>query len=552
MSTADLVLRSGVIFDSAASAGPGRSHHPRQARRPATAVAVHGGRIIAVGSDDEMDDLTGYATEVIDLSGRLLLPGFQDAHVHPVFAGLTLLRCDLNGAGDQAGYLARIASYAAAHPGEPWVSGGGWSYGAFGGTFPHRDLLDRVVPDRPVYLIVRDAHSAWCNSAALAQAGITRHSPDPAGGRIERDSDGEPTGVLHESAMELVGRRVPAPGEADLRQALLLAQGRLHALGVTAWQDAIVGDYGGWPDSLATYLAADRDGSLTARVRGALWWDPARGLEQLDELLARRQAATGPKFRADTVKIMQDGVAENFTAAMIDPYLDDCGRATDQRGTSRIDPEQLRAAVALLDRAGFQIHFHAIGDRATREIIDALAQVGASAMRHHVAHVQVVHPADVPRFAKVGATVTMQALWAVHEPAMDDMTIPYLGSERATWQYPFAALHDSGARLAAGSDWPVSDPNPMLAVHVAVNRAPFGSDSPPLGADQALTLHAALSAYTCGSAFVNHLDETGTIEAGQLADLALLDRDPFAAPAAEIGAAHVVMTWVEGRLVHAI
>lgn len=533
----DLVLRSGNVYGS-----PG-----------ATAVAVDRGVIAAMGSDAEMKELITGRTEVVDLAGRLLLPGFQDAHVHPVFAGLNLLRCELTEQHDAAGYLGEVARYAHAHPDRTWVMGAGWSYDAFGGGQPDRAMLDRVVSDRPVYLAVRDAHSAWCNSRALELAGIDRHTPDPEGGRIERDADGEPTGVLHESAMELVSGVAPRPDAAEIRRALLLAQSRLHALGVTAWQDAILGDYGGWPDAFEAYLAADAAGLLTARVRGALWWEPSRGPEQLDELRARRERARtagGANFRTETVKIMQDGVAENFTAAMIEPYLDGCGCATDRRGISRVAPADLNEVVSALDAAGFQVHFHAIGDRATREVLDAVERVAGSPRRHHVAHVQVVHPADVPRFARLGLTVTMQALWAAHEPAMDELTIPFLGAERATWQYPFGAVHRGGGRLAAGSDWPVSDPDPMRAIHVAVNRVGYRFDEPPLGPEQAIDLDTALAAYTAGSAYVNHFDDAGRIAPGLRADLTVLDRDPFAGPPEEIGAARAELTWAAGRLVH--
>ncbi|MEV4415932.1 amidohydrolase [Catellatospora sp. NPDC049609] len=533
----DLVLRSGNVYGT-----PG-----------ATAVAVDQGVIVAVGSDDELKPLVTARTEVMDLGGRLLLPGFQDAHAHPVFAGLNLLRCDLTELHDQAGYLRELAAYAAAHPDRAWLMGAGWSYDAFGGAQPDRAALDGVVADRPVYLAVRDAHSAWCNSRALALAGIDRHTPDPEGGRIERDADGEPTGVLHESAMELVSSVAPRPDTAEIGRALLVAQSRLHALGVTAWQDAILGDYGGWPDAFEAYRAADAAGLLTARVRGALWWEPSRGLEQLAELRERREAARtsgGANFRAETVKIMQDGVAENFTAAMIDPYLDGCGCATERRGISRVDPAHLREIVSRLDADGFQVHFHAIGDRAVREVLDAVEPVAGSPRRHHVAHVQVVHPADVPRFARHNLTVTLQALWAAHEPAMDEMTIPFLGPERASWQYPFRAVHAHGGRLAMGSDWPVSDPDPMRAIHVAVNRVAFGADEPPLGPEQALDLATALTAYTAGSAYVNHFDDSGRIAPGLRADLTLLDRDPFITPPADLGATHTTHTWIAGRLIH--
>jgi predicted amidohydrolase YtcJ len=540
--------------DTSDGAGVGTADGP-----PATAVAVRGGRIIAVGTDDEIRDLAGSQAETVPLGGRPLLPGFQDAHVHPAFAGITMLRCDLDGAEDTDAALARIRAYASAQPDREWIDGSGWRMEWFDGGTPSREVLDRVVPDRPAYLTNRDGHGAWVNSRALELAGLTAATPDPADGRIERHPDGAPQGTLHEGAALLVGRLVPGPDFAEQVRGLLLAQQHLHSLGITAWQDAIVGEYLGYPDPLPAYLAAARDGTLTARVAGALWWDRARGAEQLDDLLDRRQAGQAGRFRAGMVKIMQDGVAENFTAGMIDPYLDACGCQTGNRGLSYVDPADLAEQVTRLDAAGFGVHVHAIGDRAVREALDAFAAARAANLvspgRHHIAHLQVLHPDDIPRFAQLSVTANMQALWAAHEPQMDDLTIPFLGPERAARQYPFGALLRAGARLAAGSDWAVSSANPLEGMHVAVNRAfPAEQGEPaaePLLPGQALTLAEAMAAYTAGSAYVNQLDETGAIAAGYLADLVVLDRDPFAAPPGEIAAATVALTYVEGEQVYA-
>jgi predicted amidohydrolase YtcJ len=310
---------------------------------------------------------------------------------------------------------------------------------------------------------------------------------------------------------------------------------------------------------MPAYLAAAADGTLTARVAGALWWDRARDGEQLNDLLDRREAGQAGRFRAGMVKIMQDGVAENFTAGMIDPYLDACGCQTGNDGLSYVDPADLAEQVTRLDAAGFGVHVHAIGDRAVREALDAFAAARASnvvsAGRHHIAHLQVLHPDDIPRFAQLSVTANMQALWAAHEPQMDDLTIPFLGPERAARQYPFRALLRAGARLAAGSDWAVSSANPLEGIHVAVNRTlPPGDGEPagkPLLPGQALSLAEALAAYTAGSAYVNQLDETGAVAPGYLADLVVLDRDPFAGPPAEIAAATVALTYVEGQQVYA-
>ena len=523
--------------------------------RTATTVAVTGDRITAVGRE-EVHDLAGPRTEVVDLAGRLLLPGFQDAHVHPVPAGLELTQCDLTGTRTAEETLAAVRAYADAHPEREWITGGGWSMEAFEGGTPTKELLDSVVPDRPVYLPNRDHHGAWVNSRALALAGITRDTPDPADGRIERDASGEPNGTLQEGAMQLVGRLTPPATQADRVAALLHAQRHLHALGITAWQDALVGDFLGMDNPAQAYLAAARDGSLTARVVGALWWDRERGSEQIPELAERREALSHGRFRATSVKLMLDGVAETGTAALVDPYLDKCGCATANRGTSFIDPEQLPKYVTELDALGFQCHFHALGDRAVRDALDAIeaarAANGPSDTRPHLAHLQVIQPADVPRFARLGAIANIQPLWAAHEPQMDELTIPFLGPERAAWQYPFGALLRSGARLAAGSDWPVSSPDPLHGVHVAVNRVtPDADDAQVFLPGERIGLAEALTAYTAGSAYVNHLDDTGEVRAGALADLVVLDRDPFDGPAAAIAQTRVARTYVGGAQVYA-
>ncbi|MGW7434031.1 amidohydrolase [Streptomyces sp. NPDC054861] len=549
MRHADLVLLNGTIW----TASP--------VRHRISALAVTGGRITALGTDREVREHIGPRTEVTDLGGRFVQPGFTDAHVHPVIAGIGMLGCDLSADRTAPDYRATIAAYAAAHPGAAWIQGSGWSFDAFPGGLPHRDRLDDILPDRPAYFPVRDGHSAWVNSRALAMAGVDRHTPDPADGRIERDATGEPTGVLHEGAMTLVGALVPPASAAEARSGLLAAQELLHSLGITGWQDALVGTYAGFPDPLDTYLACDADGSLTARVRGALWWERDQDLGQIDSLLARREkAAAGRRFTAGSVKIMQDGVVENFSAAMLEPYLDSCGCPGDNAGISMVDPAVLRDAVIALDGHGFQIHFHALGDRAVREALNSLeaavAAHGHTGLRHHLAHLQVVHPDDIPRFRTLRAAANMQPLWAAHEPAMDELTLPFLGEERGRRQYPFAALHAAGAVLAAGSDWFVSSPDPWHGIHVAVNRQVWAEElgepdlRPPFLPEQRLALSDALAAYTAGSAWVNHQDDAGVIALGRLADLAVLDRDPFAIAPADLHAVRTVETYVGGVRVY--
>ena len=301
-------------------------------------------------------------------------------------------------------------------------------------------------------------------------------------------------------------------------------------------------------------MTAAREGSLTARVVGALWWDRARGAEQIPELVERRAALNHGRVRATSVKLMLDGVAENGTASLLDPYLDKCGCATANRGKSFIDPAQLPSYVTELDALGFQCHFHSLGDGAVRHALDAVEAArkanGPSDTRPHLAHLQVVHPDDVPRFAQLGATANIQPLWAAHEPQMDELTIPFLGPERAAWQYPFGALLRAGAVLAAGSDWPVSSPDPLQGIHVAVNRVSPDEPGPVFLPAERIDLTAALTAYTAGTAYVNHLDDTGSVRAGALADLVVLDRDPFAGPPEALKETGVALTYVGGERVY--
>ncbi len=548
MASESIIFQNGAVFD-------GHSFRP-----DGTSVLVTDGRIVAVGPAGEIGGHGEARTaSVVDLDGGTLLPGFIDAHVHPVYAGDQLRRCNLREGTTAQDYLDIIAAYAAAHPEAEWITGGGWSMDAFPAGLPSREPLDAVTGGRPAFLPNRDGHGAWVNTAALRLAGIDASTPDPADGRIERDARGEPTGALQEGAAGLVSRLLPEPTDDDLDAALDAAQDYLLSLGITGWQDAIIGTDPGARDNLPVYLRAARAGRLICNVVGALWWERDRGLDQLPGLLHRRQTGQAARFRASSVKMMLDGVAETHTAAMLEPYLDADGCATEHTGLDFIDPAELPRFVTALDREGFQVHFHALGDRAVRSALDAIeaarAARGSTGQRHHLAHLQVVHPDDIPRFAALGATANIQALWAAHEPQMDVLTIPFLGERRAGWQYPFRSLHAAGAALAAGSDWSVSSPNPLWAAHVAVNRMlPPGAGSDtgePFLPGQALELPTFLAAYTSGSARVNGLDSvTGSVRPGLDADFAIVDADLAHVPAAEIGTATVTATWVRGQVAY--
>lgn len=547
MAAADVIFTGGPVFTGAGA--PVTGH----------AVVVSGGRILAVVPEAEAEAHRGDGTRVVDLGGALLSPGFQDAHIHPVGGGVELLQCNLAEAVDAEDALRRIADYAAANP-DGWILGGGWAMDHYAGGAPTRHSLDAVVGDRPVLLSNRDHHGVWASTAAIRLAGLDAATPDPADGRIEREPDGFPAGTFHEGAGDAFDPVLPPVDEELVYAGLLRAQSELLALGITGWQDALIGSAAGIPENLAVYRRALEEGALVAHVVGAQWWARSGGAEQVAEMVARRDelAAVDPeRFQLGTVKIMVDGVAENHTAAMKAPYRDGHGHDTDNAGLSFIDPELLRDYVTALDREGFQVHFHALGDRAVQEALDAVeaarAANGATDGRHHLAHLQVVAEDDVPRFAELDAIANLQALWACHEPQLDELTLPFLQEEAEARQYPFGDLRRHGARLAAGSDWPVSSANPIEAIHIAVNRVSPGSDDEPLGGPhQRLDLETAFAAYTSGSAYANHRDhDTGSIAPGYLANLVVIEPNPFDAPADAIHLSAVTSTWVEGRAVHA-
>ena len=536
---ADLVLTGGCIFTADA------------AKTWASALAVKNGRIVAVGADRDVRALAGPSTRVIALRGRTVTPGFGDSHVHPPSAGLERLACDLSDLRGKDAYLEKIAAYAAEHPEAEWIEGGGWSLADFPGGVPTKEDLDRVTGNRPAFLPNRDGHDAWVNTEALARAGIGKGTADPASGRIARDGGGNIVGTLHEGAMALVGDLVPPPSPDTVRRAILESQRYLHSLGITNWQDAWV-----LPDTELVYRELGESGELTARVVGAMWWERGAGLEQIDGLVERRAKGPAGRYSPTSIKLMCDGIIENQTASMVEPYLTPDGMPTDNRGMDFIDPEVLKQAVVRLDALGFQPHFHALGDRAVRQALDAVAAArnanGWSDTRPHLAHIQVIHPDDLPRFRRLGALANAQPLWAVLEDQMTDLTLPVLGPVVSGHQYPFRSLRAHGATLVMGSDWSVSTPDPFLEMEVAVTRV--SPDNRGAGdaflPDERLELVDALTAFTAGSAYAQHLDEAGVLAPGRLADLAILDRDLFDPGQGHIGETSVLATFVEGVAVH--
>lgn len=529
---------NGRIFDGTTYRGRG-------------SVVIDRGRIVSVEYGVQ-DDVPG-GSEVVDLHGGLLSPGFIDAHMHPMVGGLEQLRCELNELSSREEYLSALADSAGSSEDHGWFRAGGWAVGVFGEAGPTASDLDRVVGERPAFVVSSDHHNAWVNTAALQIAGITSSTPDPPDGWIVRDRDGNPTGALREAAMALVFDHVATSRQGRLA-ALLQAQEHLHAGGITGWHDALIGGYAGLDDPTQAYLDAIGQRRLTARVRASQWWDRHRGTEQVAELAEQREALAEKGLDAGSVKLMVDGIAETFTAAVTQPYLNPPSCPCGDSGLNFLDREQLTEAATALVAAGFSLHFHAIGDQAVHHALDAVEAAGAMpGRRHQIAHLQLVRPEDRARFAELGVVANVEGMWVDASSGAVAGIREHLDRERYGWHYPFAQIARHGAHLAGGSDWPVNPPEPIGAIHALVNRRPYSADGggpDPLVEKESLSLVQAFTAYTRGAALTNHRADLGRIAVGLAADLAVLDRDPFAGPVDQVGAARVIRTYAGGRLVH--
>jgi hypothetical protein len=530
---ADLVLRNGAIYTMDA------------ARTWAEAVAIDDGRIVYVGTEDGLKPWQGARTKLLDLKGKMVLPGFHDSHVHPVSGGIELGECNLNGLGTQQQILDAIRRYAGQNPNAPWIRGGGWDLPIFPNANPHKSLLDSIVSGRPVFLTAADGHSAWANSKALQIAGITKDTRDTPNGRIERDpKTGEPTGTLREDAAALVSKHLPEHTPEDYLNGLRRGLEMANRFGITSLQEASADE-----DLLAAYMELDRRGELTARVVAAMEVDPAQGVAQIPRLKAWRQKYQDTRLRANAVKIFADGVIEARTAAVLEPYLDKPG----DLGKANLEPQAFNGLATALDREGFQIHVHAIGDRAIRMALEAFESAvsanGRRDSRHHIAHIELFNPQDIPRFRQLGVIANFQPLWAYADPYITELTEPALGPARSRWLYPIASVLKTGAIVACGSDWSVSSMNPLDAMQVAVTRRGLADSTGAAWIPQELVeLPAMLAGYTINGAYVNFEEkETGSIEVGKAADLIVLDRNLFEIPAHQIHRAKVLLTLLEGK-----
>jgi len=537
--SAELALKNGAIYTVDG------------ARSWAQTIAIADGRIVYVGTDAGAEGHIGPETKVVDLKGRMVVPGFQDVHIHPVSGGIEANGCDLNAAATVEEYVAIIKKYADAHPDTPWIKGGGWSMAAFGpGALARKELIDAVVPDRPVILWSRDGHTVWVNSKALEAAGITRETKDPPDGRIDRDpKTGEAVGSLQEGAGGLVADKAPPDTDAIRDAGLRYSIRMLNGYGITGIQDASVNE-----EDLKTYRRLDDAGELTLHVVGSIWWEREKGLEQVEDLKRLRGEYTKGRIDAGTVKIMQDGVMENYTAVVLEPYK--LKGKDGVRGIPMVEPELLKQAVTKLDAEGFQVHFHAIGDGAVRQSLDAVEAArtanGDLGHRHHISHLQLIHPDDQPRFRKLGVIANFQPLWAYADAYVTDLTLPFISRQTASYMYPIASMEKSGAVIAFGSDWSVSTANPFEEMETAITRlGSLGDTTVPFLPAESIALPEALAAFTINAAYTNRDEkDTGSLEVGKRANLAVLDRNLFEIPPAELSDTKVLLTLFEGKAVH--
>jgi predicted amidohydrolase YtcJ len=517
-------------------------------RRPwAEALAISGGKIAAVGSTAEIQGLRRAGTQVIDAGKHLVVPGLTDCHIHFLEGALTLSRVRLEGAETLPELLRRVREYAATNPRVPWIQGRGWVYSSFGAAaLPHKQQLDAILPDRPAYLRAFDGHSAWVNSKALALAGITRETPDPPGGVIVRDSaTGELTGVLKERpAQDLIRKVIPLPSDDEKLSALRTALAEARRVGLTRAHSAAFD-----VPELPLYARLRAAGELTTRFYMAHYL-PAPQLPAgtwLKELQAAAHDYHDDWLHAGAVKFYLDGVVESHTAAMLAPFSDN----PSLNGKLFWEPSQFRRAVREIDRLGFQIFTHAIGDAAVRLCLDAYSTATPGA-RHRVEHMETISAADIPRFAAQGVIASMQPLHGNPGENLLGVWARNAGPERSTRGFAWNSILRAGGRLAFGSDWPVVTMNPFAGLQVAVTRQ-TEKGQPPGGwqAEQRIGIAEALRAYTLDAAYAGRRETSeGSLEAGKEADLLVLSQDLFRIDPYRIGATEVLLNITGGRIVH--
>lgn len=523
---ADLVLRGGRVW-----AGQGRP--------PATAIAIAGERVLALGTDAALGPLIGPGTRVVELDGRLVVPGFNDAHVHLLSGGFGLLSVDLRDASDEADLARRVGEQARRQPTGTWILNGNWDHEAWPShALPTRQLVDAVTPEHPVFVNRLDGHMALANSLALRLAGITRETPDPEGGTVVRDAAGEPTGILKDNAQDLMEKAIPEPTREMNLRAARAALAEAARLGVTSIQD------NSSIDALPTYMQLRARGELTARLNV---WRPISALGAL-QAAGLRSGLGDEWLRLGALKILSDGAMGSGTAAFFEPYADDPGTS----GLLLYPVPELERMILEADAAGFQLAVHAIGDRANALVLDAFEKAvranGPRDRRFRIEHAQVVRKADLARYKALGVIASIQPSHCIDDMRWAEKRI---GSARSRDAYNFRSFTAAGVPVAFGTDWFVEPLDPRLGLYAAVTRElPAGGPQGGWHPAERLSLEEALDLYTRGSAYAEFAEkDKGTLEPGALADLVVFEKDLFQLAPREILSTAVDLTLVGGRAV---
>lgn len=533
----DLIVLNGRVFTGAGL-------------EMAEAVAVRGQEILRVGSNRDLKRLAGASTKVVDAHGGTVLPGFIDGHVHFVSGGLGMDRVNLLDAESLEAIQKKIRAFAAANPDRQWVLGRGWYYSPFPGGLPTRQQLDALVPDRPAYMTCYDGHTGWANTAALQLAGITAKTPDPADGVVVKDpKTGEPTGILKEAAMGLMSKVLPQPTRDDRLRAIRRASEEASRLGITSIHEAGTGEA-----ALELFEEARKTGDLTVRVYAALSVKDGMTDADADAFDAiRRKYAANPQIKVGAIKVMADGVIEAHTAAMLAPYANN-----PTAGHANYTPRELQRIVAMMDRRGWQVMTHAIGDGAVRMTLDAYEAAAkanaapAPGRRHRVEHAETIDPADIPRFTQQNTIVSYMPFHANPTPAQLTVWTTNIGPDRSSRGWISRTMQQAGARQVFGSDWPVVELDPRLEINMAATRR-TAAGLPKEGwlPDQAISLESAIENMTSAGAYAS-FDEAkkGRLAPGLLADIVILSKDVFAQPPERFLDAVVTTTILGGKVVY--
>jgi hypothetical protein len=538
---ADLILYNGSVYTV------------DKEKSRAEAVAIAGGNIIFVGSNKEAKTHESKQTKVIDLEGKMILPGFFDSHAHASMGGAeALFTVDLNGCKSQGEAVDKVKEYKNNNPDAEMIIGVGWGNAIGTGIGPRKEALDQITPDVPVCLYSEDHHSLWVNSKALELAGITNETPDPKGGVIERDpATGEPSGTLRESAMNLVWNHIPDYSVEQYKEGILAYQKMAARCGITSVHEPFMRN----GNAIQAYSELEKEGKLTIRYRNSLFVDPEKGLEQVDDLVKEREKHSGGAyFQTNSVKFFIDGVVEGATAYLEEPY-----EHIDTRGELVWDPDRYKETAARLHQEKFTIHIHAIGDAATRIALDGLEYAESKGepfdARHAITHLQLMNPEDILRMKKLDVVAVPNPYWFMKEAGYyDQIAVPYLGKERAEKQYLMKSLIDAGIVAASASDYPVTmDFHPLNGIQLGVTRIEPGETDPGLANNprERTSLASMIESFTINGAYSLKLDHlTGSIEKGKKADLIVLDQNLFEVPEGEINQVKVLLALFEGKEVY--